>query len=194
MNPFESAAFGLALGFSLTVPPGPMNALIASISARSFRAGFVTGLGAMSADLVLGAVVLTLSTEFDLRAIVRPVDALGAIALAFYGWRILRRPVESAAVPAGDARTFSQAIGLGLTNPFQVVWWLTAGLAFARLGGAILLVGLFGAVAVWVVVFPYAIASGARRWPNLQRGIVLLSGAIMLAFAAYFAVLAAGFG
>ncbi|MGP8077074.1 MAG: LysE family transporter [Thermoplasmata archaeon] len=191
MNLLESVGFGLALGFSLTVPPGPMNALIAAMSARSFRGGVVTGLGAMSADLVLGVLVLSLSATFDLAAIVRPVDAVGAIALTYFGLRILRRRGASEAVPAGDVRTFSQAIALGLTNPYQVVWWLTAGLAFARLGGPVLLVALFGAVAIWIVAFPYAIHRGARHRPRVTRGIVLLSAGIMLAFAAYFAVLAA---
>jgi threonine/homoserine/homoserine lactone efflux protein len=190
MNFLESAGFGLALGFSLTVPPGPMNALIASVSARSFRAGTLTGLGAMSADVILGTLVFTLSALVDLRTLLRPVDALGAVVLAYFGIRILARRQEESPVPASDVRTFSRALLLGLTNPFQIVWWLTAGLAFARLGGAVLLVGLFGAVAIWIVVFPYSIHVGTRHHANLARGVVLLSGGIMLAFAAYFAVLA----
>lgn len=190
MDPFESVGFGLALGFSLAVPPGPMNALIASISARSIRAGTVTAFGAMSADLLLGAIVLSLSTVVDLHSVIRPVDALGAVVLAYFGVRILRHPDPGHSVPTDDARTYSQALVVGLTNPFQVVWWLTAGLAFARLGGAILLLGLFGAVAAWVVLFPRAVFRGAQRSPRAYRGIVVLSGAIMLAFAAYFALLA----
>lgn len=190
MNLLESVGFGLALGFSLTVPPGPMNALIAARAAGSFRDGIVTGLGAMSADLLLGAVVLTLSTVVDLHPIVRPVDALGAVVLAYFGWRIVRAGSAEPVSPTGRARTYSQALALGLSNPFQIVWWLTAGLAFARLGGAVLLAGLFGAVAVWIVAFPYAVHAGARRSPRAYRGIVLASAAIMFAFAAYFAVLA----
>jgi len=44
---------GLLLGYSLAVPPGPMNALIAAWSLRSFRHGFAVGAGAMSADFLL---------------------------------------------------------------------------------------------------------------------------------------------
>ncbi|HTP54082.1 MAG TPA: LysE family transporter [Thermoplasmata archaeon] len=191
MDLLENLGFGLALGFSLTVPPGPMNAVIASAAARSSRAGTVMGLGAMSADLILAAVVFSLSATFDLRSLVRPVDALGAVALAYFGVRLLARRGSNDAVPPGDTRSFSQALALGLTNPFQIIWWFTAGLAFARLGGAVLLVGLFGAVATWVVVFPLAIHAGVRRYPGLERAIVLASGAILLVFAAYFALLAA---
>jgi threonine/homoserine/homoserine lactone efflux protein len=191
MNLLESAAFGLVLGFSLAVPPGPMNAWIASVAARSYRDGVVTGVGAMSADGILGAVVFSLSAFVDLHPFVRPVDAIGAVALTYFGLRILLRRADDAAAPAGVGRTYSRAIVLGLTNPFQIVWWLTAGLAFARLGGAVLLVGLFGGIAVWVLGFPYAVRRGVEHRPRLYRAVVVLSGAVMIAFAAYFAWLAA---
>jgi threonine/homoserine/homoserine lactone efflux protein len=44
---------GLLLSYSLAVPPGPMDALIAAWSLRSFRHGFAVGAGAMSADFLL---------------------------------------------------------------------------------------------------------------------------------------------
>jgi len=50
---FASLFSGLLLGYSLAVPPGPMNALIAAWSLRSFRHGFAVGAGAMSADFLL---------------------------------------------------------------------------------------------------------------------------------------------
>ncbi len=50
---FASLFSGLLLGYSLAVPPGPMNALIAAWSLRSFRHGFTVGVGAMSADFLL---------------------------------------------------------------------------------------------------------------------------------------------
>jgi len=50
---FVSLFSGLLLGYSLAVPPGPINALIAAWSLRSFRHGFAVGAGAMSADFLL---------------------------------------------------------------------------------------------------------------------------------------------
>jgi arginine exporter protein ArgO len=50
---FASLFSGVLLGYSLAVPPGPMNALIAAWSLRSFRHGFAVGAGAMSADFLL---------------------------------------------------------------------------------------------------------------------------------------------
>lgn len=180
---------GALLGFSLAVPPGPMNAWIATAATRSFRAGTLTASGAMAADAVLGAAVYLLSRSFDLHGIVREIDLVGAVVLGVLGVRALRRPSDGPERPP-DGRTVLVGLGVGLSNPYQVVWWLTAGLAFAYLGGLVLLAGLFGAIAVWVVVFPWAMARGVRRYPGLARAVTWVSGLLMLGFAVYFAYLA----
>jgi threonine/homoserine/homoserine lactone efflux protein len=186
----ESLGFGAALGFSLTVPPGPMNALIASRAARSFRAAVLTGLGAMTSDAILAAAVFSLVQFVDLAPIVRPLDAVGAGVMAYFGVRVLRSARAPPDSLPSDARTFSLGVAVGVSNPFQVAWWLTAGLAFARFGGPLLLAGLFGAILVWVIAFPYALSAGARRSPRIARYISVASAAIMFAFAVYLAVLA----
>ncbi len=183
--------FGLALGFSLTIPPGPMNALIAAQAVHSYRTGVVTGLGAMSADLVLAVLVYAFRSEIDLNPVLRWVYLVGAVVMLFFGVRVLtRRAVPASNAPAG-IRTYSQGVLLGITNPFQIVWWLTAGLAFAYLGGLILFVGLFAAVVVWVVSFPYALHLGTRGRPRAAQVVGYVSAAIMFGFAVYFAILAA---
>jgi threonine/homoserine/homoserine lactone efflux protein len=182
--------FGLLLGFSLTIPPGPMNALIASQSVASVRRGVITGLGAMSADLLLAGAVYLLETVVDLHGFVRWVYVLGSGVMAFFGYRVLARQWEGAASEAGGLRTYSAALALGISNPFQILWWLTAGLAFAYLGGVVLIVGLFGAIAVWIVAFPWAMHAGVRHHPRARRLVPWVSGGIMVGFAVYFAVLA----
>jgi threonine/homoserine/homoserine lactone efflux protein len=183
-------AFGLLLGFSLTIPPGPMNALIAAQSVVSERRGVITGLGAMSADLVLGVAVYLLDTAVDVHAFVRWVYVLGCCVMAFFGYRVLARRSVGTAVETGELRTYSAALALGISNPFQILWWLTAGLAFAYLGGLLLFVGLFGAIAVWIVAFPAAMHAGVRRHPRVGRLVTWVSGGILVGFAVYFAVLA----
>jgi threonine/homoserine/homoserine lactone efflux protein len=186
-----SFVFGLALGFSLTIPPGPMNALIASQTVRSLRSGIITGFGAMSADLALGIVVYALRTVVDLSSIARGIYLVGAVVMVVFGIRLLRRGPSPGPETTAGIRTFSQAVLVGVTNPFQIGWWLTAGLAFAYLGGLVLFAGLFGAIAVWVVAFPYALHLGTRGRPGIDRAVVYASAAIMFVFAGYFAVLAA---
>ncbi len=180
---------GVVLGLSLAGPPGPMNAWIAAAASRSYRSGVATGLGAVSADAILAAVVFLLSRTFDLEAGLRFVCLLGAAVMGFFSWRLasaLRRPVRETA----ELRSFGQALGLGLSNPFQILWWLTGGVGFAYVGGAALLLGLFGALVGWVLAFPLAVRAGARRSPKVERGILVVSAAAMAGFAGYFLVLA----
>lgn len=181
---------GLILGFSLTLPPGPMNALIAAQSVRSYWRGFATGLGAMSADAVLGAAVYLLSTLLPLTPYLREIYALGAVVMAGLAYRILSTSPAAAPPPTALARDYSAALLVGISNPFQIVWWLTAGLGFAYLGGSVLFAGLFGAIAVWILAFPYGISAGARRYPSFSRVLTYVSGALMIAFGIYFVVLA----
>lgn len=184
----EDLLFGLLLGFSLAAPPGPMNAWIASVAARSYRAGVLTGLGAMTADGILGAAVYLLDRSVDLGSVLRFVYLLGAAVMALLAFLLLRRPNDAPSPPA-DRSAYARALGIGLSNPFQLVWWLTAGVAFAYLGGLALLAGLFGAILVWVVSFPGLVHVGVRRWPSVERAVRFASGAILVAFAVYFAVL-----
>ncbi len=194
MNNAYEVLVGLALGFSLTIPPGPMNALIASRSVRSLRQGVLTGFGAMSADAVLGVVVFVLSSLVDLHTVVREIYVLGAVVMGYFGFRLLWIQNRPATIEVSDARTYSTAFGVGVSNPFQILWWLTAGLAFAYLGGAALFAGLFGAIAIWIVVFPWVLRRGAERSPRFEKAVTIVSAGIMVFFAAYFVYLAAGGG
>jgi threonine/homoserine/homoserine lactone efflux protein len=190
MNILYELGVGVVLGFTLTAPPGPMNVLIASRSARSLNRGIVTGMGAMSADAVLGGVVFVLSAAVDLTSFIRAIYVLGCLVMAYLGYRLLTPRPSSTLLADSPVRTYSSALLIGLSNPFQILWWLTAGLAFAYIGGLALFAGLFGAIAVWIVAFPYAVSAGARRSPNAERWITYGSGGILIAFAVYFAVLA----
>jgi len=189
-SPIFDLAFGLLLGFSLTIPPGPMNAFILARSVRSFREGFTAGLGAMSADLVLGVVVYAVRSVLDLSSVLRWVYLIGAAVMVYLGVGLLRAHPESPNPGTAGVRAYTSALGLGLSNPFQIVWWLTAGLAFAYFGGLILFVGLFGAVAVWIVAFPWAIHLGTERWPKVARALLVGSVVVIFGFAGYFLFLA----
>ena len=98
---------GLALGFTLTIPPGPMNALIAVRSVRSLRAGITTGFGAMTADLVLGILVYLLHSLVNLSPVVRWVEAGGAVVMALFAYRVLTRDAQAA--PPDRVRTFKSS-------------------------------------------------------------------------------------
>ncbi len=191
MTALFEIAFGVVLGFSLAAPPGPMNALIAARSVGSFRAGFLTGLGAFSADLLLGLIVYLVQHELDVELVIRYVYVLGCGVMLFFAYRLFTRPPPVEESAGSRLSAYSSALGVGLSNPFQILWWLTAGLAFAYIGGAVLFVGLFGAILVWVVGFPLVVHAGVQRYPRLRQYVGWVSGALMVAFGVYFAILAA---
>lgn len=190
MSLLFEAAFGVVLGFSLAAPPGPMNALLAARSAVSFRAGFLTGLGAFSADLILGLVVYLLQRELDVELVIRYVYVLGCGVMLFFAYRLFTSRPAPEETTRDRLSAYSSALGVGLSNPFQILWWLTAGLAFAYIGGAVLFGGLFGAILVWIVAFPFAVHTGVQRYPQTRQYIGWGSGALMVAFGVYFAILA----
>ena len=144
----------------------------------------------MSADLVLGAVVYLLQSEIDLSGVVRYVYGIGAVVMAYLAYHLLVARHPDGGVEPGGLSTYSTAFAIGISNPFQILWWLTAGLAFAYMGGLLLLAALFGAIAIWIVAFPYAIHAGVRRYPRVERAVTIACGAILAGFAVYFAVLA----
>ena len=151
----------------------------------------MTGFGAMCADLILGVAVYVLQRGVDIGGVIRYVYVLGCGVMLFFAYRVISRPAPTEEAPGTGVRAFASALGVGLSNPFQILWWLTVGLAVAYLGGFVLFLGLFGAILVWIVTFPYSVHAGVRRYPQSRRYIVWVSGAILFGFAVYFAVLAA---
>jgi threonine/homoserine/homoserine lactone efflux protein len=177
--------FGMALGFTLTVPPGPMNALIASEASSSIINGVLTGSGAMSADMLLAFAVYMLRSHLSLSDFIQYFYLTGAAVMVYFSYSTFRYKQRTG---KGSGR-YLRALLLGVSNPFQILWWLTAGLAFAYLGGLLLLAGLFTAVAVWIIIFPAAIYNATRRHERAQEVVRYVSAGIMSAFAIYLAYL-----
>ena len=168
-----------------------MNALIASESVASVRRGILTGTGAMSADLALGLLVYLVRSIFSIGRYVRVVYIIGAMIITYLGVTTALRHREGIG-PQPRSSTFLKALAIGVTNPFQILWWLTAGLAFAYLGGIVLFAGLFAAIAVWIVTFPLILHAGTSRYERSGEAVRLISAALMFVFAGYFAFAAAG--
>ena len=183
---------GLGLGLSLAAPPGPMNALIArEASQRGFASGLRVGLGAPVADVIFLAVfLLGLGEALDRPWLVRVAAVFGAGLMAYFAldtWRG-RAGAEAADRPA----TFTAGLAAALTNPYQLVWWLTAGVVFLHTQGlagvAGLVVGIFG----WVLVFAWLMAHGASRWSWFAPTVAVASALLLGGFAALLALVAAG--
>jgi threonine/homoserine/homoserine lactone efflux protein len=206
---------GVAFGLALAAPPGPMNAIIASETVhRGWKSGVFAGLGAMSADVLFFLLAL-----FGMVAVVRSVPALrtvmflvGGLLMLYFavgavrGARTRGRSGFGSGRPP-ERRGFSKAFLLSLTNPYQILFWLTAGvglltpgtvdvLAYAtdalagrlvvETGHPALVVGLFAGVAGWVVGFPAALSAAESRTAALAPAVAYGSAAVLAGFGCYF--------
>jgi threonine/homoserine/homoserine lactone efflux protein len=118
--------------------------------------------------------------------------------------------------PAADSRGFGKAFVLALTNPYQLLFWLTVGVRLLdpgrldlfshtpyvgdALAGALvvttgspaLVAGLFGGILVWIVGFPAALVAAGRRVDAFAPVVAGLSALVLAGFGALFLVDAAG--
>ncbi|MEA3203403.1 MAG: hypothetical protein QOI63_1078, partial [Thermoplasmata archaeon] len=87
MGPLSFLA-GLALGFSLAIPPGPVNALIArEASQRGAASAIRAGLAAPIVDsLYMVAVLFALSFLVDVQPYLPALALLGAVLMAYLAW------------------------------------------------------------------------------------------------------------
>jgi threonine/homoserine/homoserine lactone efflux protein len=108
------------------------------------------------------------------------------------------------------AKGFRKAFILALTNPYQIVFWLTVGVgllqpgtvavfehvsfvgeAYADLivvqtGSPALLVGFFAGIVVWIVGFPATLVSVGRRIDAFAPAVAALSALVLAGFGVTF--------
>jgi threonine/homoserine/homoserine lactone efflux protein len=187
---------GLIIGFSIAAPVGPIGVLcIRRTLADGRTSGFLSGLGAATADALYGCVAgfgLTVISGFlvDQRFW---IQLIGGIFLLTLGIKTLRTvPAERAAAASGTglAASYASTLLLTLTNPMTILSFagIFAALGVADTGGdfsaaALLVLGVFVGSAAWwlllsggVGLLREKLSSGVLRWTNR------LSGAILLAF------------
>ncbi|WP_135830581.1 LysE family translocator [Halorussus halobius] len=201
---------GVALGLSLAAPPGPMNAIIAEESVlRGWWSGFRAGLGAMSADacffvLALAGVVTVVQDApvvqgvlFGLGGVLMLYFAYGAASDANEAFGSDVASDETVDATGADSNGFRKAFVLALTNPYQILWWLTVGVTLLdpgtftldALGGLaistgspVIVVGFFAGIAVWISGFPAALVTVGRRVDAFAPAVAVVS-AVVLALA-----------
>src|SRR5215468_7091379 len=123
-----AALKGLALGFSIAAPVGPIGLLcIRRTLSGGWRVGLATGMGAATADMVYGLVAaagLTAVTELLVSAR-QPLQFAGGAALMLLGLTFLRADAPGeragAADPTGLAAAYASTFVLTLTNPATIL-------------------------------------------------------------------------
>jgi threonine/homoserine/homoserine lactone efflux protein len=186
---FRGALFGVAIA----APVGPIGVLCTRRTlARGRRAGFVSGLGAATADALYGAVAaLGLTAVSSLLLAYRlPVRVIGGLFLLGLGLRTLRsRPASetpSAPSPQSLAADYTSTLALTLTNPVTVVAFVGvfAGLGVGTGTNALALVaGVFCGSAAWWLLLALGVGALRERvTPRAMRLVNVAAGLLLVGF------------
>lgn len=203
MQTLVSALAGVALGLSLAAPPGPMNAIIAEESVlRGWSAGVRAGFGAMTADacffvLALLGVVAVVRDAPVLRGV---LFGVGGLLMLYFAYGAATDASEAFTTEDDetdqdeDSKGFQKTFVLALTNPYQILWWLTAGVGLLEpgtvsldaLGGLsvatgspVIVVGFFAGIALWLASFPAALVAAGNRVDSFAPVVAVLSAAVL---------------
>lgn len=190
---------GLGLGFAIAAPVGPIGVLcIRRTLADGRLVGFVTGLGAATADATYGAVA-----AFGVSAVTAAlvglrlwIHLLGALFLAWLGVRtLLARPAEKGAAVSATGRgglltAWASTVGLTLTNPATIITFAAVfaglglvGVSYAKAG--LTVVGVFLGSALWWLLLSSGVSLLRARFDaRAMRVVNVISGLLLLGFAA----------
>lgn len=218
---------GVVFGVVLATPPGPVNAIIAEESVlRGWLAGVKAGLGAMSADAIFFVLALLGVATFVERFPLLRATLIGiGGALMLYFAYDAASDVSASFRPEGSADDvaaprvgtgFRRTFLLALTNPYQILFWLTIGVGLLRpgtvdvlaqlpylgaslagvlvvdTGSPALIVGFFGGIVAWIMSFPAALVSAERRVEAFAPIVAGISAVVLAGFGALFLAESAG--
>jgi threonine/homoserine/homoserine lactone efflux protein len=186
---------GLIIGFSIAAPVGPIGVLcIRRTLADGRAAGFISGLGAATADAIYGSIA-AFGLTFISRVLMGQqvwLRVIGGAFLLYLGVRTaMARPVEQAAGAGSIGRlgAYATTLFLTLTNPMTILSFaaIFAGLGLGQAAdyasAGVLVSGVFlGSAAWWLIL---SAGAGAFRSRLRARGLAWvnrISGGIILAF------------
>jgi threonine/homoserine/homoserine lactone efflux protein len=195
---------GLAIGFSIAAPVGPISVLCIRRTLTEGRvSGIVSGLGAATADTIYGCISglgLTLVSNFLVSQQVW-LHLAGGLFLCYLGLKTFwSKPTEQAA-PAklnGLAGAYASTFLLTLTNPMTIISFVAifAGLGLAGTSGnylsaGVLVMGVFIGSAFWwlvlssgVGVFREQVNPHGLQWVNRISGVIITGFGLFAIFSA----------
>jgi threonine/homoserine/homoserine lactone efflux protein len=187
---------GLAIGFSIAAPVGPIGVLcIRRTLAEGRASGLVSGLGAATADAIYGCIAgfgLTFISTFlvSQQAWLR---LIGGVFLCYLGLKtLLAKPAEQAVLDKrnGLVAAYASTFFLTLTNPMTIISFaaIFAGLGLASASGdyvsaGVLVLGVFIGSALWWLILSGGVGIYRKKFnPKGLQWVNRMSGAIITGF------------
>jgi threonine/homoserine/homoserine lactone efflux protein len=194
---------GIVLGFSIAAPVGPIGLLcIQRTLAQGRASGFVSGMGAATADGFYGSVAafgLTAVSAFLLRFSV-PIRVIGACFLFYLAARtFFAQPKESSSERAFGTslwKAYASTVFLTLTNPMTILSFMVFFAGFgivnaerAYLKSALLVAGVFLGSSLWWLIlsgsvgfFKARLAAQHLLWINRISGALIAALGVVSLF------------
>lgn len=190
---------GGAVGFSIAAPVGPIGALtIRRTLAQGRLIGFLTGLGAATADAAYGAIAafgLTLVTDALLshQLWLRLGGGLFLLYLGIQTWRANPAPVNQNGAANGLLAAYASTLLLTLANPTTILSFIGifAGLGLGPTAGnytlaAWFVLGVFFGSALWWLLLSTGVGLLRQRIDQTGlRWVNRISGALITAFGVF---------
>jgi len=187
---------GLIIGFSIAAPVGPIGVLcIRRTLAEGRVAGFLSGMGAASADMFYGAVAAFGLTAVQDLLIGQSnwLRIVGGIFLLYLGVKtFLSKPAEESleARPGGLFGAYLTTFFLTITNPITILSFLAifAGLRLGEMNGnylsaSIMVLGVFVGSAAWWLTLSTSVSLLREKFtPALLTWVNRLAGGIIFVF------------
>ncbi|WP_459879032.1 LysE family translocator [Halorubrum gandharaense] len=224
MSLLANVAVGALFGLALAAPPGPMNAVIAEESVlRGWLAGVKAGAGAALADVLFFALAYVglVGAITALPRLQAAMVAVGGVLMCYFALDAARSARASFRPTSGDeprleaGKGFRKAFALALTNPYQILFWLTVGVGLLRpgtldvlsylpvvgteltgllvvtTGSPALVGGFFVGVFGWVLAFPAGLVAAESRIETFAPVVAVGSALVLAGFGIFFLVDAA---
>jgi threonine/homoserine/homoserine lactone efflux protein len=194
---------GIIVGFAIAAPVGPIGILCIHRSLhQGYKWGFVTGVGAATADAIYGAIAgfgLTFISGFLLQY-QHWIHLVGGCLLLYFGSQILFSKASMGNSVQTDNEsnlflTYAGALFLNLTNPMTILLFLSIFSGMGLLSSSIsyeqtaaLILGmLLGALSWWIILCGSTrfllrrhLNNAALLWVQRITGIAILLFAIVL--------------
>ena len=190
---------GLALGFAIAAPVGPIGVLCIQRTLRRGRViGLVTGLGAATADACYGGLAafgLTALSSLLIGARLW-IHLIGGIFLLYLGVRtVFAHPARKAAAvrDRGLVGAYTSTLALTLANPATILSFAAvfSGIGVGLMGGrggfvsaALVTCGIFAGSSLWWLLLSSGVSLLRTRLnENALRWVGVASGAVLIGFA-----------
>ena len=184
------AIAGFFLGVSMAAPPGPVMTMIMNRALVSVKSGFWVGMGAMTADLILLAIVYELNASINLTLVEPFIFLLGGFYFIYLGIKIFRSINEDEKGIVEEEKlhySFSKGLTTGLVNPMQIGWWLTAGLSVIESNGLTTFYFFYAGIIAYVVLISFMINKSYLKFGEmLKYGVSVFSLFVLTGFGIYF--------